>query len=250
MHGTQIRPCFTLELGQAAASSSAYDLTNLVLRTGAPELFNTAILITHIALASLVTGHALLNKRNVRSAIGWIGLAWLSPGLGAGLYYAFGVNRIARRAVKTVVQRTSEPKPADPVDACPLPALLNEQMTTLSEVAKRLTGEELVFGNLIDILNNGDDAYPAMIAEIEAAKTSICLATYIFRSDEVGDRFVDALIAAHLRGVEVRVLVDAVGTGFILSKIVRRLKANGVRVARFMFDWKPWSPALINLRNP
>src|ERR1700691_5449895 len=48
---------------------------------------------------------------------------------------------------------------------------------------------------------------------IESAKCSMRLATYIFRGDEIGMRFIDALARAHRRGVEIRVLIDGFGGG-------------------------------------
>ena len=55
-------------------------------------------LIAHIGAASVVTIHTLLRKRDVPVAIGWIGMAWLAPALGALLYFGFGINRVRRRA--------------------------------------------------------------------------------------------------------------------------------------------------------
>ena len=45
-----------------------------------------------------VTWHVLLRKREVASAVGWIGLAWFAPITGAIIYFVFGVNRVQRRA--------------------------------------------------------------------------------------------------------------------------------------------------------
>ena len=52
----------------------------------------------HFIIAGAVTLHVLMTKRDVPAAIGWIGLAWLSPVLGALLYVGFGINRVKRRA--------------------------------------------------------------------------------------------------------------------------------------------------------
>ena len=57
-----------------------------------------ALFAAHLVLAALVTAHALLRKREVVSAAGWIGLAWLAPVMGAVLYLMFGINRVQRRA--------------------------------------------------------------------------------------------------------------------------------------------------------
>lgn len=61
-------------------------------------------------------------------------------------------------------------------------------------------------------LRCGDEAFPEMLAAIHAATVSVCLETYIFSGDELGQRFRDALIVASQRGVKVRVLVDGVGS--------------------------------------
>ena len=53
--------------------------------------------LMHLGLSGAVTIHVLLRKRDVRSATAWIGVAWLSPGFGALLYYVFGINRVMRR---------------------------------------------------------------------------------------------------------------------------------------------------------
>ena len=75
-----------------------------------------------------------------------------------------------------------------------------------------LTGKVLMGGNLIDALEDGDAAYPAMLAAIAGAQRSITLATYIFDNDAAGQAFLLALCGARERGVEVRVLIDGLDT--------------------------------------
>lgn len=59
-----------------------------------PHITAAAILLVTIAAST----HAILVKRDTRSAIAWVGLIWLSPGFGAFVYWIFGVNRIQSRA--------------------------------------------------------------------------------------------------------------------------------------------------------
>lgn len=42
--------------------------------------------------------HVILRKRNVRAAVGWMGLIWLAPVVGVVLHITLGVNRIQRKA--------------------------------------------------------------------------------------------------------------------------------------------------------
>jgi cardiolipin synthase len=64
--------------------------------------------------------------------------------------------------------------------------------------------------------------------------------SYIFRDDEAGRDFIAALIAARARGVDVRVLLDSVGTGYLLAPVIRRLRRGGVHAERFLHTWLPW----------
>ena len=53
----------------------------------------------YVLIAAAVTAHVLLTKSDVRAALGWIAVAWLSPLFGGFLYYVFGINRVTRRAL-------------------------------------------------------------------------------------------------------------------------------------------------------
>lgn len=202
-----------------------------------------AATIVHVAIATAVTFHALLYKRNVGAAMAWMGIAWLSPFVGGALYFAMGVNRVKRRA-----RRLRHGRPAAfAVPPQDLPA--DDPLTPLEYAVGRLTGLPLVAGNKVEALRNGDQAYPAMLAAIEGARRSVGLATYIFRDDQAGGQFIDALVRAHGRGAEVRVLVDGIGSGYFLSGAYLKLRAAGVPVARFLHSYFPWRMPFLNLRN-
>ncbi len=103
-------------------------------------------------------------------------------------------------------------------------------------------------GKVVAILECGDQAYPQMLAAIDGAKSHVRLATYIFRADEIGLQFIDALSRAHLRGVKVRVLIDGFGGGFLLSPAYRALRRRGVPAARFLHSVLPWKMPFLDLR--
>lgn len=201
--------------------------------------------LAYVALASLVTVDVLLKKADVRAALGWIGAVWLAPWIGALLYFMFGINRVTRRALRLARLDTRElaakSAPAEP-DAPP-------NIHALAQVGRRLTGAPLAAGNRFSILMGGDQAYPAMLAAIRSARQSLAMASYIFRDDGAGEEFVAALSEAQKRGVEVRVLVDSVGAGYIFSPIYHRLRREGVIVARFLHTWRPWRMPFLNMRN-
>ena len=197
-----------------------------------------------LVLALCVTVHVLLNKREVASAAGWIGLVWFAPIMGAIGYFMFGVNRVKRRA-------RQERRPDSPPDDEPpliLPSL-DGNLSQLDRSIGRITDRPLLSSTAVQPYHNGDEAYPAMLAAIAAAKSCVGLSSYIFRDDTWGRRFIDALAAAHKRGVVVRVLIDGIGGGWLLSPAYHRLRREGVPVARFMHSLLPWRMAFINLRT-
>jgi cardiolipin synthase A/B len=202
-------------------------------------------------VVSLVaSGHVVLYKRDSRAAIAWAGLIWLAPFVGTLLYVLLGINRIERRARTLRTETTSSSRPlclttdvtsARGPDGSSVP-------TQLSTLVERVTGQKLTYGNSVEPLSGGDEAYPAMLSAIESARRTIGLSTYIFDDDDVGLKFAKVLAAASERGVEVRVLIDAVGATYGFSSIAT-LEELGVRVETFNPLLLPGRFRYANLRN-
>ena len=209
---------------------------------------------TLIVINVVASAHAILVKRDTRSTIGWVGLIWLSPGVGAALYAVFGVNRIRSRATQLRAggaRIRHELAPAVPgpdrlrVALGPDDAPLRSLATLVGEVTDR----PLVDGNAIEPLAGGDEAYPRMLDAIDHAERSVAVASYIFDNDPTGRMFAAALGKAARRGVEVRVLVDGIGSSYTFPPITGVLAAEGVRVERFLPTSVPIYFAYANLRN-
>jgi cardiolipin synthase A/B len=198
-----------------------------------------------LAAALMASGHAVVYKRESRSASLWVILIWVMPALGPVLYLLMGVNRVQRRAARLrgamVRHRTGPPvAPAEPngTHLAPLARMLNN-------VVER----PLLPGNSIEPLVDGAQCYPAMLEALESAQSSIMLASYIFNGDGVGQRFVDALVRAHRRGVAVRVLVDDVDVRFTRNSAYKPLSRAGVPVGVFNPPLMPARLVAIHLRN-
>jgi cardiolipin synthase A/B len=204
----------------------------------------TALSVAHLVLAIGVTTHVLLYKREINTSAAWIGLAWLAPILGSVLYLLLGINRVRRRAMSLRGRRST-----DLADEAALEYGRDDHLAYLERAGHRITNRPAEKGNSIAILRNGDEAYPMMLAAIEAAQRSIVLSSYIFRADEAGMQFIDALIRASRRGVEARVLIDGIGSGYFVSDTYMHLRRARVPVARFMHSSLPWRMPFLNLRS-
>jgi cardiolipin synthase len=86
------------------------------------------------------------------------------------------------------------------------------------------------FGDRVELLDGGREAYPRMLAAIEAAHSSIYLEVYGFSPTGWGAKFIDALLAARTRGIGVRVIVDGWGSLLGGRSVAARLRAGGCEV--------------------
>jgi cardiolipin synthase len=205
-------------------------------------------------LALGAAGHALLRKSDSRSALGWIGVCLTFPLAGPILYILFGVNRVRRSASrmrKEVDALSPSAPPTTPSypSAAVNPTLLHHSFQRLERIGRNILDTELVGGNCVEPLFNGDEAYPAMLRAMEDARQSIYLTTYILDTDSLGLKFIDALARAVHRGVDVRVLIDGVGEKYSWPRASRLLAKKGVPTALFIPPHL-FPPNLhLNLRN-
>ncbi|HWP06807.1 MAG TPA: phospholipase D-like domain-containing protein [Polyangiaceae bacterium] len=103
----------------------------------------------------------------------------------------------------------------------------------------RQAAQPFVGNNRVELLRDGVEAYPRMLAAIEAAREQCLLEMYWFDSDHAGRRFADALGAAARRGVEVAVIYDDIGSIGTDPLMFEELKAAGAQV-RVFNPVAPW----------
>ena len=198
---TPCRLCYP-EVGVDPVDASAIHWADMLTFTGWLIVI-VAIVAVWLGPACLAAGHAIIYKRDPRSAIIWVFVSFTLPIIGPCLYWGLGINRIKRRAARHLGRRT---KPFD------LPHLGDVRgsgrthqeavghLVSLRTVADRVTRLPMLPGNTILPLHNGERAYPRMLDAIAEAERSVTLASYIFDWDDVGHEFADALGKAARRG--------------------------------------------------
>jgi cardiolipin synthase len=135
----------------------------------------------------------------------------------------------------SVDAEAAHPAPAEP----PAPASLIERRRdgasgpAFARGLWRIAAADVSSGNQVMLLHDGPATFDAMCEAIGSARETIVLETYIFRSDEVGRRIGDALIAAAERGVKIRLLTDWIGMRGIKSSFLASLRKAGVEHRTF-----------------
>lgn len=192
----------------------------------------------HVVLAFAASGHILLQRREPTAAILWLITVFGIPLFGPVLYGLGGFHRRHRRNRLRFQRRLSVRERYASMELTS--GRRNRHMGTapaqvqmLSTAVGHVTDRPLLNGNAVTLLRNGEQTYPAMLEAMEHAKGSIHLLSYIFDEDETGKQFLASLAAAAQRGVEVRLLYDAVGAYETDAAFFAPAERAGVKVAEF-----------------
>jgi cardiolipin synthase len=101
------------------------------------------------------------------------------------------------------------------------------------EYLARLLGAPLTSGDAYLVHTNGDQAFPAMLEAIDRATHRVSFETYVYSSGDIADRFTAAFEAAARRGVQVRIVLDAIGAADIEAGHLERLERAGCEIGWF-----------------
>jgi cardiolipin synthase len=205
-------------------------------------------------LAWVSAAHALLNKRDPRAALGWIVVCVMFTPVGPLLYFLFGINRVRAQGRRlggslTMLLHLGIEGVRDRIEHHIMPSAVPEAYRTIAGLSDRVTYLPLQGGNGIEPLENGEEAFPAMLDAIAQARRSIYLCTYIMETNQTGRRFVEALADAVRRGVDVRVILDGLGEYYSLPRAGTLLKRSNVQIKRFLAPTLLPPSFYVNLRN-
>ena len=114
----------------------------------------------------------------------------------------------------------------------------------LASALEGIVGAPGVAGNRVEVLRNGDEIFPAMLAAIAGAQEHIDLLTFVYWRGDVAREFAQALGERARAGVEVRVLIDAIGGRLLDDDLVTQMLQDGCDVQWFRpltSQWKFWN---------
>lgn len=193
-------------------------------------------LLAVFAIARLVG-----EKRQPGNTIAWLFPIVLFPYVGVPLYLIFGgrkIRRLARRKRPVVLNLPGMPAVAQ--DIASLPTV----HTLASLGAGRAAG-----GNHVRLITSGEQAFKELETQINGARHSIHIATFILARDDTGRRIVALLAKRAREGVKVRLQLDALGCLFSGRKFVEPIRRAGGEVVRFMPVLPLSGRSSANLRN-
>lgn len=205
--------------------------------------FELGLLLVVAGISVAAALHALMSKRDSIAALGWVAFTLVLPVVGPIIYVVFGINRIRETA-----QERYHPTEVSDIDETYLEPP-GSQLRPYSLVGETVTGNGLHSCDGIEILEDGENCYAAMLQDIDQASKRIYLSTYIFQGDETGKKFLTALEQARDKGLEVKIIVDGLGGVAYPPSLIRKLR-------RSKLDFELFNPLTlippslhINMRN-
>jgi cardiolipin synthase len=156
----------------------------------------------------------------------WLNLTWWELEIGEWIGLSLAVLAVVALLCIFLIRRHTLPYQLEHTFGVSDPEFFGSALSLADPVP--------IDGNAIDLLQNGDAYFPAMLEAIREAKKTINFEAYIFYSDEVGRAFRDALCERARAGAEVRVLLDGVGSSWSLENSdVRMMKEAGCKFAYY-----------------
>ncbi len=189
-------------------------------------------------LAILLTlVHMLYRRRSSISIVAWLLFMIIAPYLFVIIYFLFGIRKRPSDDEKSPLSIDVEDEENPPVHHIDT-LLRNNGLPPSSS------------DNEMMIYTDSVKAYQAFYSALNAAERSICISTYVLKNDLVTSQLFDLLIEKSRAGVNIRILIDSVGSyGLYLWQLpLRRLKKAGIEVSFFtpLFSFSLLNP--LNLR--
>ena len=215
-------------------------------------LFSLIFLVTAIPVAIMI----ILEKRSPFKTAAWVLALILLPVFGVVFYLFFGqeyrkkklfsrkglksLNRYRQLSFRQLRQFEQSLKK--------LPRQVRMKENIIRLLLKN-SNALLTTGNRLKLLNNADETFEAIFEAIKTATHHIHLEYYILENDKIGNRLKVLLIEKSKEGVEIRIIVDDVGSWSLGKKYIGELQKNGIEIYSFMEVRFPRLTSRVNYRN-
>jgi cardiolipin synthase len=191
----------------------------------ATYLLSHALSAATLLASGLLTLRVLSTRRSPQSVLAWLlGFVFLPP-VAIPLYLLLGTRKLPRRTRPRGALAPQLPPPGGP--APPSPIGVQRVLESAGVWPARA-------GNKIELLGDGERAYARLMDLIEHATRSIHLSVFILGDDATGWNIIDALARRAKNGVEVKVILDAVGSLATLRLARKKLALAGAEARPFM----------------
>ena len=209
----------------------------------------------YLLVITYIVFSLLRENRDPEITVAWVLSLTLMPLVGLVLYLNFGRNfrkvKIFSRKGLTDLVRIEEISQNQIEDLGSITSNESDYLLKSNIIKLLLNNSKAILTakNEVKILQNGEATFSAILKELSDAKHHIHMEYYIYEDDGIGNTIKDLLIEKAQQGLEVRLIIDAIGSWGLSKRFLRELKQNGVKLAVFMPVRFPLVANKINYRN-
>lgn len=211
------------------------------------------VIIGVLLIINLLFSFSLIfiERKDPSTTWAWLLIMIIFPGIGFLFYLLLGQNLSREKLFKEKILNDEEKRRglAISVEANKSKHHGTKDFLDLRRMNYNHCGAKYTVGNDIEIYYNGEDKFEQLIKDLEGAKKFINIQYYIFRRDLIGKKIINILEKKAAEGVEVRFLVDSMGSYTITKKSMKRLISNGGKFEIFFPGILPHINTRINYRN-
>ena len=212
------------------------------IKSNFQTIFSIFVIINAIISVAIIT----LERKKPEKTIAWLLIFVLLPPVGLVLYLFLGRNWKMHKLREDFSPQVEE------LIYGGMKELNNYEYLPLIELLANNSESPLFINNSIQVFRNGTEKFEALKAELQKARHHIHMEYYIVKNDGIGNEIKDILIDKSLDGVQVRFIIDRVGSIRLGRRYIRELKAAGVDVVQYSYFLAPILRKIntqINYRN-
>lgn len=176
----------------------------------------------------------VLARKRAPAALSWLAIIFFLPWAGLFIYLLIGERRLGRRRTARhaqAMQSIDRLTRLATQRAAAVPARVRADRRDIVRLAQALSDMPVCGGNACDFIEHEREFVRRLIADIDGAISSVHLLFYIYADDDTGRAVAEALLRARARGVECRLLADAVGSPAMFKHgLAAKLRHAGVEV--------------------
>jgi cardiolipin synthase len=194
-------------------------------------------LLSHLATIITAAGsilfsiHIFRTRRSAQSTLAWLLAFVFVPWFAIPLYLAFGTRKLLARGADRKPHGEAAVAAATETDVAAHPTAF---ATPIERVLHGSGIPPATDSNALEVFATGESAFAALLALIAEAQSSLHVSMFILGDDETGRAVIAALCKRAREGMEVRMILDAVGSSSSRRRAARELAACGGKVLPFM----------------
>ncbi|MHC1684296.1 MAG: cardiolipin synthase [Clostridiaceae bacterium] len=204
-------------------------------------------IISYLILLVISCSIIFLERKSAEKTIAWLLVFVVLPPVGIFLYVFVGRNWKRRRL--------SDERALKELRELIKPILRKDKYKKYTSLVNLVTNNSespVFYNNKIKIYKDGCEKFKEFKEDLLSAKNNIHLEYYIVNSDELGNEIKDILIQKVKEGVEIRFIIDKMGSAHTKKRFIDEMKENGIDVEIYSYFLAPFLRLIntqVNYRN-